>query len=65
MVKVFDDKDRIVNIIRLLLFEDESGEDMIPCSDLIFNEDGSYSFVVVNTLTGEKMKHTILTEEVE
>ena len=51
-------------LIKYLLFEDDGGDDMAPVSELSFNEDGSYSFVVENEITGAKFKHTIKTEEV-
>lgn len=54
----------LIQILRYMLFEDENGEDMQPVTDLLFNDDESFSFIVENTLTGEKIKHTIVSEEI-
>ncbi|MBN1535208.1 MAG: hypothetical protein JW908_00645 [Anaerolineales bacterium] len=48
----------------LLMVSPETGNALIPASEIIDNLDGSYSVVVADEKTGAKWKHTIKTEEV-
>lgn len=52
-----------MNLLRMFILADDNGDDLLPISNIIVNENGSYSFIVQNMQTGEKYKHTIITEE--